>query len=77
CKRRHPPYSHIRDGCPPRALERFLESHGEDPVTAHLDALADAQLLTLDRQVLDTKIGDIAAVSMRSLETGLRLVLSL
>lgn len=53
-----------------------MESHGEDPVTAHLDALADARLLTLDRQVLDTKIGGIPAVSMRSLETGLRLVLS-
>jgi len=45
----------------------ILGSQGEDPVTAHLDALADARLLTLDRQVLDTKIGGIPAVSIRSL----------
>lgn len=36
-----------------------------------------SQLLTVDRQVLDTRIGRLPAVSARALETGLRLVLGL
>lgn len=35
------------------------------------------QLLTLDRRLLDARIGAVPATSLRALETGLRLVLSL